>query len=187
MAHDSYPRAIRTILGADVRHRDSQYLNNRLEQDHRGVKGRYGPMRGFKCSRSAGEFRLDEANDAALDALPFGIVAMADDSTATSHNLAESRLSGLTPANVIGRHFFSAVAPYTNNFVAAYRFESEPVLDAVIDYVFTLGMQPSNVRLRLLEQPGRRGHAGCWQAFRGERVRPAGAFPFSADRGNSKS
>jgi hypothetical protein len=23
---------------------------------HRGVKGRYGPMRGFKCPRSAGEF-----------------------------------------------------------------------------------------------------------------------------------
>jgi putative transposase len=54
--HDSYPRAIRTTLGAGVRHRDSQYLNNRLEQDHRGVKGRYGPMRGFKCPRSASEF-----------------------------------------------------------------------------------------------------------------------------------
>ncbi len=47
--HDSYPRAIRTTLGADVWHRDSQYLNNRLEQDHRGIKGRYQPMREFKC------------------------------------------------------------------------------------------------------------------------------------------
>ena len=54
--HDSYARAIRTTLGAGVRHRDSQYLNNRLEQDHRGVKGRYGPMRGFKCPRSADDF-----------------------------------------------------------------------------------------------------------------------------------
>ena len=54
--HDRYPRAIRTTLGEGVRHRDNQYLNNRLEQDHRGVKGRYGPMRGFKCPRSAGEF-----------------------------------------------------------------------------------------------------------------------------------
>ena len=53
--HDSYPRAIRTTLGAGVRHRDSQYLNNRLEQDHRGIKGRYGPMRGFKCLWSAAE------------------------------------------------------------------------------------------------------------------------------------
>jgi putative transposase len=54
--HDSYPRAIRTVLGTGVRHRDSQYFNNRLEQDHRGVKGRYDPMRGFKCPRSTGEF-----------------------------------------------------------------------------------------------------------------------------------
>jgi putative transposase len=54
--HDSYPRAIWTVLGTAVRHRDSQYLNNRLEQDHRGVKGRYGPMRGFKCPRLADAF-----------------------------------------------------------------------------------------------------------------------------------
>ena len=41
--HDSYPRAIRTELGQGVRHRTSAYLNNRLEQDHRGIKGRYRP------------------------------------------------------------------------------------------------------------------------------------------------
>jgi transposase-like protein len=54
--HDSYPRAIRTELGRRVRHRTSRYLNNRLEQDHRGLKGRYRPMRGFKCPRSAARF-----------------------------------------------------------------------------------------------------------------------------------
>src|SRR3954463_16316024 len=54
--HDSYPRAIRTELGKAVRHRTSAYLNNRLEQDHRGIKGRYRSMRGFKCPRSAARF-----------------------------------------------------------------------------------------------------------------------------------
>jgi transposase-like protein len=54
--HDSYPRAIRSELGQDVLHRDNAYLNNRLEQDHRGIKGRYQPMRGFKCPRSAERF-----------------------------------------------------------------------------------------------------------------------------------
>jgi transposase-like protein len=54
--HDSYPRAIRTELGKGVRHRTSRYLNNRLEQDHRGIKGRYRSMRGFKCPRSAARF-----------------------------------------------------------------------------------------------------------------------------------
>ena len=54
--HDSYPRAIRTELGKGVRHRTSRYRNNGLEQDHRGLKGRYRPMRGFKCPRSADRF-----------------------------------------------------------------------------------------------------------------------------------
>ena len=54
--HDSYPRAIRTTLGRHVRYRTSRYLTNGLEQDHRGIKGRYRPMRGFKCVRSAERF-----------------------------------------------------------------------------------------------------------------------------------
>jgi putative transposase len=52
--HDSYPRAIRTGLGRGVRHRTSAYLNNRLEQDHRGIKGRCRPTRGFGPVASAG-------------------------------------------------------------------------------------------------------------------------------------
>ena len=43
--HGSYPRAIRTVLGQAVRHRTSAYLNNRLEQDHRGIKRRIRSMR----------------------------------------------------------------------------------------------------------------------------------------------
>ena len=54
--HDSYPRAIRSQLGPDVRHRNNQYLNNRIEQDHRGIKSRYGPMRGFGAVSSADRF-----------------------------------------------------------------------------------------------------------------------------------
>jgi putative transposase len=54
--HDSYPRAIRTELDEGVKHRTNQYLNNRIEQDHRGIKGRYGPMRGFRSHESASRF-----------------------------------------------------------------------------------------------------------------------------------
>ena len=54
--HDSYPRAIRTELNKAVKHRTNQYLNNRIEQDHRGIKGRYRPMRGFKSQESASRF-----------------------------------------------------------------------------------------------------------------------------------
>ena len=54
--HDSYPRAIRETLGSDVLHRTNRYLNNRVEQDHRGIKQRYYPMRGFGSVASASRF-----------------------------------------------------------------------------------------------------------------------------------
>ena len=54
--HDSYPRAIRSEPDNGVKHRTNRYLNNRIEQDHCGIKGRYGPMRGFKSPRSAARF-----------------------------------------------------------------------------------------------------------------------------------
>jgi transposase-like protein len=39
-----------------VLHRTNKYLNNRLEQDHRGVKQRYYPMHGFGNFDSAARF-----------------------------------------------------------------------------------------------------------------------------------
>lgn len=54
--HDAYPRAVKETLGETVRHRTSRYLNNRLEQNHRGIKGRYKGMRNFKNFTSAARF-----------------------------------------------------------------------------------------------------------------------------------
>jgi photoactive yellow protein len=99
---------------------------------------------------------LETAAPHELDDLPFGLVAMAHDGTVEHYNLAEARLSGLTPDRVIGRNFFTAVAPCTNNFMVAYRFESEPELDSVVDYVFTFRLAPMKVRLRLLQHHGAR-------------------------------
>src|SRR5260370_38703012 len=56
----SYPRAVREIMGNEVVHRTNKYLNNRIEQDHRGIKQRYYPMRGF------GNFVSAAASDASL-------------------------------------------------------------------------------------------------------------------------
>ena len=51
--HDGYPAAIQSELSGKVLHRTSAYLNNRLEQDHRGIKDRYRSMRGFNSIASA--------------------------------------------------------------------------------------------------------------------------------------
>jgi len=54
--HTSYPRVVREILGDHVQHRTNNYLNNLLEQDHRGIKQRYYPMHGFGNVDSAARF-----------------------------------------------------------------------------------------------------------------------------------
>ena len=54
--HRSYPRAVRETMGDAVQHRTNTYLNNLLEQDHRGIKQRSYPMRGFGNVTSAARF-----------------------------------------------------------------------------------------------------------------------------------
>ena len=54
--HDAYPRAIRETLGPGVHHRPSRDKNTRIAQEHRGVKQRYDPMRGFGSFVSAARF-----------------------------------------------------------------------------------------------------------------------------------
>jgi photoactive yellow protein len=84
------------------------------------------------------------------DRAPFGIVAMGLDSVVTSYNTWESQLSGLRPAAVLGRHFFTEIAPCTNNFMVALRYE-EADLDELVNYVFSYRLRPTAVRLRLLK------------------------------------
>jgi transposase-like protein len=55
----TYPGAIEKGLGRKVEHRTDRYRNNRLEQDHRGIKGRYKSMKGFKNPVSAERFCQD--------------------------------------------------------------------------------------------------------------------------------
>ena len=54
--HDGYPAAIVNEFGEDVLHRTSVYLNNKLEQDHRGIKDRYRPVASGAWRRSAMRF-----------------------------------------------------------------------------------------------------------------------------------
>jgi len=54
--HASYPPALDEVFCDDLEHRTSKYLNNHLEQDHRGIKGRYRSMRGFKNFDAAHRF-----------------------------------------------------------------------------------------------------------------------------------
>ncbi len=54
--HDAYPRAIHETRGPEVQHRTSRDMNNRMEQDHRGITQRSYPMRGFGSFDAAARF-----------------------------------------------------------------------------------------------------------------------------------
>lgn len=86
-----------------------------------------------------------------LDELDFGVIAMERDGTVVHYNIFESQTAGLKPERVIGRNFFTSVAPCTNNFMIAQRYIDETKIDDVINYIFTLRMKPTPVRLRMLK------------------------------------
>ena len=94
--------------------------------------------------------RWEAMSTQALDELEFGVVRMRVDGEVVGYNLWESKLAGLSRERVLGRNFFSDVAPCTNNYMVAERFMNEPELDATLDYIFTLRMKPTAVKLRLL-------------------------------------
>jgi photoactive yellow protein len=100
---------------------------------------------------------LEELSSDDLDALEFGIIGFDQESNVRRYNAFEAKSAGLSIANVVGHHLFTVVAPCMNNFMVAQRFEdaaeSGAALDEPIDYVLTLRMRPSRVRLRLLSRP----------------------------------
>jgi putative transposase len=54
--HDAYPRAIRDVFGDHVAHRTNRYVNNHVEQDHRGITQRYRSRCGFRHGDTAARF-----------------------------------------------------------------------------------------------------------------------------------
>lgn len=94
---------------------------------------------------------LDGLSTAEVDALPYGVVGMRHDGIVEVYNTTESGMAGIARDTVMGTHFMSEIGQCMNNFMVAQRFEDETELDTELDYVLTLRMRPTPVRLRLLK------------------------------------
>ncbi len=101
---------------------------------------------------------LEAMGDTELDALGFGAIGFHPDTVVCRYNAYESRAAGLSPSRVLGLPLFSVVAQCMNNFLVAQRFddaaEAGQPLDTTVDFVLTLRMRPTPVKLRLLATPG---------------------------------
>ena len=106
-----------------------------------------------KCDSADLLERLEALPGPALDRLPFGVIGFDSDERVVIYNATESEMAGIEPKRVIGAHLFTEVAPCTNNYLVAERYRCQDELDEQLDYVFTLRMRPTPVRLRLLAHP----------------------------------
>jgi len=100
--------------------------------------------------------RLLELTPTELDALDFGVVKMDTQGQILAYNRYEADLAAKNAQEVLGKNFFTQIAPCTNNFLIAAKYVEYPEKrDEVLDYVFTYRIKPTRVQLRLLVDPAR--------------------------------
>ena len=96
-------------------------------------------------------YDADSMNDAELDALPFGMMQLDESGVILRYSTPESRLSGLTADECVGRSFFEEIAPCTHvaefygRFVDGVKAER---LDATFNFQFAF-RPPRDVRVHL--------------------------------------
>ena len=95
---------------------------------------------------------VDELTAEELDHLPVGAIRLDRDGTVLGYNQAESRLSGLRREKVLGRNFFTEIAPCTNvrEFAGAFHAGvARGELHAVFPFVLQFKPTPKRVTITL--------------------------------------
>lgn len=95
--------------------------------------------------------RIDDYDDRHLDSLPFGVIQLTPEGTILQYNRYEENLAGLKASRVVGKNFFTDVAPCTDVQEFAGRFREGVAagrLHTSFDFVFTF-KPPKTVRVTL--------------------------------------
>jgi photoactive yellow protein len=95
---------------------------------------------------------IDRMSPEELDELPFGAIRLDRDGTILKYNMTESKLTGRDPKRVIGRNFFTDVAPCTNVQSFAGRFRegvAKGDMHVIFPYRFDFEMAPRDVTVTL--------------------------------------
>ena len=92
--------------------------------------------------------RIENFGERELDELPFGAIRLDRNGTILSFNQTEAALSGRRKEKVLGRNFFTEVAPCTNVQEFAGKFRegvAKGTLHTVFPYIFDHEMEPRQV------------------------------------------
>ncbi len=90
-----------------------------------------------------------------LDALPYGAIKVDAEGKILSYNAFESKLSGRAPSQVLGKNFFTEVAPCTNvqRFAGVFRdCLKKGSLSARFEYRFPFPTGPKHVEIHMFEE-----------------------------------
>lgn len=100
---------------------------------------------------------LSQLSSEQFNMLEFGVIGFDVECIVKVYNANESKMTGLSYENVLDADLFSTVAPCMNNFLVAQKFidamDEKVELDEIIDFVLTLKMKPTRVKLRLISSP----------------------------------
>lgn len=87
-----------------------------------------------------------------IDELAFGAIQLDGNGQILKYNSAEGAITGRDPKSVIGRNFFTEVAPCTNTPAFKGAFDEgvkAGTLNTMIEYTFDYNMKPTKVKVHM--------------------------------------
>ena len=95
---------------------------------------------------------LSRMSEHEIDDLAFGAVQLNAEGKVLMYNAAEGEITGRSPDEVLGKNFFTEVAPCTNSTAFKGKFD-EGVgagnLNALFEYTFDYNMTPTRVQVHM--------------------------------------
>lgn len=96
--------------------------------------------------------KLSEMSDKDIDNLAFGAINLDANGKILSYNKAEGEITGRKPEEVIGKNFFTEVAPCTKTDEFFGKFQDgvkSGNLSTMFEYTFDYQMQPTKVKVHM--------------------------------------
>ncbi len=99
---------------------------------------------------------LNDMDTAQIDNLAFGVIMLDKAGNILQYNSAEGAITGRDPKEVIGKNFFTDVAPCTKTDEFYGRFKRGVAagdLNVMFEYTFDYKMAPTRVRVHMKTAP----------------------------------
>ena len=98
------------------------------------------------------ENKLASMNKDQFDDVAFGAIQLDENGTIIKYNAAEGDITGRDPEAVVGKNFFTDVAPCTNSKEFKGKFDEgvkNGDLNTMFEYTFDYDMKPTKVKVHM--------------------------------------